>query len=144
MTSNPNLDDRLPDTHIDLIAGPYSAVLSTVMPDGQPQSTVVWCNTDGVHVLLNTMRGFQKEKNMRRNPKVTIFAFDPKNPFRNIEIRGLVVEMTEEGAVEHNNQLTMLYMGKPNFFGDAVPAELRERFTPVICKVLPTHVRVES
>jgi PPOX class probable F420-dependent enzyme len=128
---------------MDLIAGPYSVVLTTVMLDGQPQSTVVWCNTDGIYVLLNTMRGFQKEKNMRRNPRVTIFAFDPRNPFRNIEVRGRVVEMTEEGAVEHNDQLTMLYLGKPHFFGDAVPAEFMERFTPVICKVLPMRVRVE-
>jgi PPOX class probable F420-dependent enzyme len=133
----------IPESHMDLIAGPYSVVLTTVMLDGQPQSTVVWCNTDGTHVLLNTMRGFQKEKNMRRNPRVTIFAFDPRNPFRNIEVRGRVVEMTEEGAVEHNDQLTMLYLGKPHFFGDAVPAEFMERFTPVICKVLPMRVRVE-
>lgn len=131
------------ESHIDLIAGPYSVALTTVMPDGQPQTTVVWCNTDGVHVLLNTMRGFQKEKNMRRNPKVTIFAYDPQNPLRNIEVRGEVVAMSEEGAVEHNDQMTMLYLGKPHFFGDAVPAELRDRFTPVICKVLPTHVRIE-
>jgi PPOX class probable F420-dependent enzyme len=129
---------------MDLIAGPHPAALATVMPDGQPQSTVVWCNTDGVHVLLNTMRGFQKEKNMRRNPRVTIFACDPTEPLRNIEVRGRVVEMTEQGAVEHNDQLTMLYTGKPHFFGDAVPAALQARFTPVICKVLPTRVRVEQ
>ena len=143
MITDPILHEHLPDSHIDLIAGSYSVVLTTVMPDGQPQSTVVWCNTDGVHLLLNTMRGFQKEKNMRRNPRVTIFAFDPRNPLRNIEIRGLVVEMTEERAVEHDDQLTMLYLGKPHFFGDAVPVELRERFTPMICKVLPTRIRVE-
>lgn len=133
----------IPESHLDLIAGPYAAVLTTVMPDGQPQCTVIWCNTDGTHVLLNTMRGFQKERNMRRNPKVTILAYDPRNPLRNIEVRGEVVEMAEEGAVEHNDQLTMLYLGKPHFFGDAVPVEARERYTPVICKVLPTRVRVE-
>ena len=133
----------IPQSHIDLIAGPYSVILTTMMPGGQPQSTVVWCNCNGSHVLVNTMRGFQKEKNMRRNPKVTIFAFDPKNPLRNIEIRGKVVEMTEVGAVEHNDELTMLYLGKSRFFGDAVPAALKQRFTPVICKVAPGRVRVE-
>lgn len=134
----------IPQSHIDLIAGPYCVTLTTVMPDGQPQSTVVWCNTDGTHVLLNVMRGYQKEKNMRRNPKVTIFAFDPKNPLRNIEVRGRVVEMTEQGAIEHNDELTLLYLGKPHFFGDAVPAEYKERYTPVVCKVLPVRVRVEG
>lgn len=134
----------LPKSHLDLIAGPYAVILSTVMADGRPQSTVVWCNTDGVHVLLNTMRGYQKEKNMQRNPRVTIFVYDPGNPLRNIEVRGQVVEMTEAGAVEHNDELTMLYLGKPHFFGDAVPAEFQTRLTPVICKVLPTRVRIDD
>jgi PPOX class probable F420-dependent enzyme len=114
------------------------------MADGQPQSTVVWCNVEGPYVLLNTMRGYQKEKNMRRNPLVTIFCHDPCNPFHNVEVRGRVVEMTELGAAEHNDRLTMLYLGKPHFFGDAVPAEFAARFTPVICRVLPTRVRVED
>ena len=73
------------------------------------------------------MRGFRKEKNMRSNPKVTLLAFDPKQPLHSIEIRGIVVEMTEEGALEHLDQLTQLYMHKPDarFFGDSIPAELQ-------------------
>lgn len=134
----------IPESHLDLLTGPFSVVLTTVMPDGQPQSTVVWCNMDGPYVLLNTMRGYQKEKNLRRNPLVTLFCHDPRNPLRNIEVRGRVVEMTEAGAIEHNDQLTMLYIGKPHFFGDAVPAEFAGRYTPVICRVLPTRVRVEN
>jgi PPOX class probable F420-dependent enzyme len=133
----------IPKSHTDLIAGHYSVILTTMMPNSQPQSTVVWCNYDGRHVLVNTMRGFQKERNMRRNPQVTIFSFDPQNPLRNVEIRGRVVEMTEVGAVEHNDELTMLYLGKPHFFGDAVPANLKQRFTPIICKIAPVRVRVE-
>jgi hypothetical protein len=59
------------------------------------------------------MRGFRKEKNMRANPKVTLLAYDPKHPLRNIEIRGTVVDMTEEGALEHLDHLTQLYLHKP-------------------------------
>lgn len=83
-----------------------------------------------------------EEKNMRCNPKVTLFCRDPANPLRNISAPPPVVEMTEAGAVEHNDQLTMLYLGKPHFFGDAVPTHWRR--VPVICKVLPTRVHVEA
>jgi len=47
---------------------------------------------------------------MRINPKVTLLAYDPGNPLRNIEIRGTVVEMTENGALKHLNELTKLYL----------------------------------
>jgi hypothetical protein len=72
--------------------------LTTLMPDGQPQTTPVWCNRKAEYIFINVMKGFRKEKNMRLNPKVSLLAYDPKNPLHNIEIRGLVVEMSEEGA----------------------------------------------
>lgn len=135
---------HIPQSHVDLIDGPYATALATLMPGGGPQVTVVWCNRDGEHVLLNTMRGFQKERNMRRDPRVALLVADLGNPLHNIEVRGRVVAMTEEGAHAHNDALTMLYLGKPHFFGDAVPAALSERFTPVICRVAPERVRVED
>jgi PPOX class probable F420-dependent enzyme len=114
------------------------------MPDGQPQTTPVWCNRAGNYVLTNTMRGFRKEKNMRANPHVTLLVYDPHNPPRNIEIRGLVVAMSEAGAVEHNDCLAQLYLGKPGarFFGDAVPAALAQTHVPVKVTITPIHVRV--
>jgi len=137
---------QVPASHEDLIDGPYVVALSTVMPDGQPQTTPVWCNRHDGFILVNVMKGFRKEKNMRANPKVSLLAYDPKYPLRNIEIRGCVVEMTEVGAVEHDDELARLYLGKPDatFFGDAVPAELQSRYTPVRVKIVPTHIRVES
>ncbi len=137
---------QIPESHRDLIDGPYNVALTTVMPDGQPQTTPVWCNCRGGEVLINTMKGFRKEKNMRLNPKVTLLAYDPRNPLRNIEIRGTVVEMTEEGALEHLDELTQLYSGKSGakFFGDSVPAELQLTHTPIRVKIAPTHIRIES
>lgn len=137
---------EIPASHRDLIDGPYVVALSTVLPDGQPQTTPVWCNRRDGYVCVNVMKGFRKEKNMRLNPKVALLAYDPCNPIRNIEIRGCVVEMTEEGAVEHNDELTRLYLKKPTakFFRDAVPAELAARYTPVRVTIAPTHVRVEG
>ncbi len=137
---------RIPESHRDLIDGNYNATLTTVMPNGQPQTTPVWCNREGEHVLINTMRGFQKEKNMRANPRVTLLAYDPQNPLHNIEIRGMVVEMTEQGALEHLNQLTGKYMRKTGarFFGDSVSADLEETYVPVKVKIAPTRVRAEG
>lgn len=135
----------IPETHLDLIDGPYTVALSTLMPDGQPQTTPVWCNRKGNDIFINVMKGFQKEKNMRRNPKVSLLIYDPKDPLRNIEIRGCVVEMVEEGALEHNDELARIYLGKPDarFFGDAVPAELQARYVPVRVRIVPTYIRVE-
>jgi hypothetical protein len=116
------------------------------MPDGSPQTTPVWCNLEGEYVLINTMRGFRKEKNMRLNPQVTLLAYDPKNPLRHIEIRGIVVEMTEGGALEHLDHLTQLYLRQPDaaFFGDSVPAALQADYTPVRIRIMPTRVRAEG
>lgn len=144
MTSGPV--SALPASHRDLVDGPYAAVLTTVMPDGRPQTTPVWCNREDDYVLINTMRGFQKEKNMRHNPRATLLLYDAAQPLRNLEIRGRVVEMSEEGAEEHLDRLTQLYLGRPDacFFGDCVDAALRERYVPVRVTIAPQRVRAEG
>ena len=133
---------QIPESHLDLINGPRVAALTTLMPDGQPQTTVVWCNFDGTHVLVNTMRGFRKEKNMRLNPRVTLLCYDPRQPLRSLEVRGRVVEMSEEDAMQHLDGLSELYTGKTPYFGGCVPAQFRDTEIPVLCKILPTHVTV--
>jgi PPOX class probable F420-dependent enzyme len=136
----------IPESHRDLFDGDACVALTTIMPGGQPQITPVWCNRDGAYVLINTMRGFRKEKNMRENPKVSLLAYDPRDPLRHIEIRGIVVEMTEEGALEHLDQLTQLYLRKANamFFGDCIPAELQTTYVPVKIKIAPISIREEG
>ncbi len=136
----------IPASHRDLLDGSSCVALTTLMPDGQPQITPVWCNLEGDCVLINTMRGFRKEKNMRARPKVTLLAYHPRHPLRQLEIRGTVVEMTENGALDHLNYLTQLYLHRPEarFFGDSVPAELQANYTPVKVRIVPTHVRVEG
>ena len=131
---------EFPESHLDLLNGPRVAALTTIMPDGQPQTTVVWCNFDGTHVLINTMRGFRKEKNMRLNPKVTLLCYDPRQPLRSLEVRGTVIEMTEEGAMEHLDAMSELYTGRKPYFGTCVPVELKEKEIPVLCKILPMHI----
>ena len=116
------------------------AVLSTLMPDGQPQSTVIWCDNDGRSVFVNTMRGFRKEKNMRSDPRATVLAYRLDNPLRSVEVRGRVVEMTEVGALAHLDRLSEAYTGLTPYFGKCVPVELAERETPVLCRIEPMYV----
>ena len=83
------------------------------MKDGSPQTTQTWVDTDGEHVVINTVEGFQKVRNVSRDPRVTVVVNDPEHPTRYAEIRGQVVGMTTEGGTEHINQLAMKYTGQP-------------------------------
>ena len=131
----------IPVSYRDLVECPPVAALTTVMADGYPQTSVVWCDFDGSCVRVNTMRGFAKERNMRRDPKVTLLCYDPRRPLRYLEVRGRVVEMTEEGASAHLDVLASKYAGRPiRYFGDAIPARFAETEIPVLCKIRPTHV----
>jgi PPOX class probable F420-dependent enzyme len=137
--AQPSASVGVPASHLDLVEAPPVAALTTLMRDGSPHTTPVWCNTDGEHVLVSTMRGFLKERNMRRDPRVTLLCFDPAEPLRSLEIRGRVVEMREEGATEHLDLLARLYTGLEPYFGAVVPAALAETEVPVLCRILPTR-----
>lgn len=136
----------IPDSHRELVDGPHWAALTTLMPDGQPQVTPVWCSREGDCILINSMRGFRKTKNMQHNPAVTLLVYDPIDPQHHIEIRGRVVEMTEDGALAHLDALTSLYLDQPgaHFFGDSVPAALQASHVPVKVRIAPARVRVEG
>jgi PPOX class probable F420-dependent enzyme len=132
---------RIPASHLDLLECPPVAALTTVMPDGYPQTSVVWCDFDGTHVRINTMKGFQKERNMRRDPRVTVLCYDPREPLRYLEVRGAVVTMTEEGAASHLDDLASKYLGRQiRYFGDCIPLRFAESEIPVLCLVEPLHV----
>ena len=73
---------KIPDEFRDLIDSAIYVAFTTMMSKCYPQTTLIWCNSDGENILVNAMKGFQKERNMRRNPKVNIFAWDRKNPLR--------------------------------------------------------------
>ena len=135
---------EIPASHLDLVEQPVFVVLSTVMRNGQPQSTPVWCDFDGTHVLVNTMAQFQKAKNMKANPRVTVLAYELGRPLRYLEIRGTVVEVTEDGAAEHLDKLTFEYTGVSTFFGGAAPLEMKDKLTPTIFRIEPTRVRAEG
>lgn len=135
---------RIPESHRDLLTEPVHAVLTTMMPDGQPQSTIVWADYDGAHVLINTTLERQKGSNMQANPKVTLLVIDPNNNSRWIEVRGRIVEITENCAEIHADKLTRLYTGKHFFYGDIYPVQQKQRETRVIVKIEPLKVSLDA
>lgn len=123
----------IPESHLDLFQKKAFAHLATLMPDGSPQVTPVWVDFDGGHVLVNSSRGRQKDRNMIARPRVALSIQDPEDPYRYLLVRGTVVEHTTEGAVDHIHALSMRYRGKR--YTSLKLGEIR-----VIYKIRPEHV----
>ena len=121
----------LPDALLDLLRRPSPCFLSTLMPDGSPQMTQTWVDTDGHDVLINTVRGHQKVRNVERDPRVALNVADPDDPSRYFEVRGRVTEVTEVGAREHIDELSQRYIGAPYpWFGGRDQVRLMVRISP--------------
>jgi PPOX class probable F420-dependent enzyme len=136
----------IPDSHLDLLLEPIDGVLTTLMPDGQPQMSIVWGDYDGQYVLINTTLERQKGQNMLANPKVNVLMIDPKNVARFLEVRGEVTEITQEGAIDHADKQTKAYTknAKERFYGEIYPLEQQEKETRVIVKILPKKVTTNA
>lgn len=102
---------KIPDSHKDLLQDDAVALayLATLMSDGTPQLTPLWFNSDGEYVFINSARGRVKDKNMRARSQVAVVIQDRKVDNRYIQIRGRVVEITEQGALDHIDKLSMKY-----------------------------------
>jgi PPOX class probable F420-dependent enzyme len=103
----------LPEGLITLLRQPSPCFLTTLMPDGSPQLTQTWVDTDGAHVIINTVQGSQKVRNIERDPRVAVGVSDPSNPSRYYAVRGRVVNVTTEGGAEHIEALAQRYLGGP-------------------------------
>ena len=125
---------KIPDQCMDLIKEPAFANLATVMKDGSPHVTPVWFDYDGECIRINSAKGRVKDRNMRNNPKVALDIVDPKNPYRYLEIRGRVSEITEEGADQHIDRLARKYLNVDSY-PHRSPTEVR-----VLYRVTPEHV----
>ncbi|MFW9929986.1 MAG: PPOX class F420-dependent oxidoreductase [Candidatus Thorarchaeota archaeon] len=132
----------VPQTHKDLLEDPNHGVLTTIMPDGQPQSSLVWIDYDGENILINTTKERQKGKNMMKNPKVSILVVDPQDESRFISIRG-DVEITETGARQHLDKITSKYTNK-QYYGDIFPVEKQYKETRIICKIKPKKIILDA
>ena len=123
--------ETIPNKWHDLFEKKVFANLATLMPDGTPQVTPVWVDFDGEHVLVNTAVGRQKDKNLQREPRVSLSLLDPENPYRYLEVRGRVAERTQNGADEHINKMAKKYLGQ-DVYPFRQPGEVR-----VLYKIKP-------
>jgi len=123
----------IPDKYRDLFSKRAFAALGTLMPDGRPQVTPVWVDLEGDRVIFNSAKGRQKDRNVRRDPRVALAIVDPENPYRYLEIRGRVTEITEEGADAHIDKMAKKYLGVDKY-PYRQPGEVR-----VIYKIHPEH-----
>ena len=117
-----------------LLQEPAYCQLATLMPDGSPQNTQVWVDTDGEHILINTAQGRQKERNVQRDPRVAVNVVDPTNAWRIAMVRGRVVEVTTDGADELIDQLAKKYLNEETY-PFRRPEEVR-----VTLKILPDKI----
>ena len=121
----------IPPQFLDLVQKKAFAQLATLMPDGSPQVTPVWFDYDGKNILINSAKGRVKDRNMRRDPRVSLDIIDPDNPYRHLSVRGKVTEITEKGADQHIDQLAKKYTGSDTY-QRRQPGEVR-----VIYKIEP-------
>jgi len=103
----------LPEALISLLRQPSTCYIATTMPDGSPQLTQTWVDTDGEHILINTVQGYQKVLNLGRDPRVAVTVSDPDNPLRYYSVGGHVVDITANGGAEHIELLSQRYLGAP-------------------------------
>ena len=107
------MPENLPEPLIDLLRGASLCFISTVMPNGSPQLTQTWVDTDGTHILINTAEGFQKVRNIRRDPRVAVAVADPNKPMLYYSVRGEVSSISTDGAADHVEELSQRYFGMP-------------------------------
>lgn len=137
------MSQPIPSSHLDLLMQPVHGVLTTLMPDGQPQSTLVWCDYDGECACVNTTLERQKGRNLAADPRATLLLVDPADTGRYLEIRG-EVELVREGAVAHLDALTRKYTCHPQFYGYVYPDAQAARETRVICRIHARKVTLDA
>jgi PPOX class probable F420-dependent enzyme len=125
----------IPDKCKDILSKKAFANIATVNGDGTPQVTPVWVDYDGTHIRFNTAKGRVKDRNLRRNPAVALAIADPDNPYRYLQVRGRVADVTESGADAHIDSLAKKYLGQDKY-PYRQPGEVR-----VIYSIAPDRVQ---
>ena len=133
----------VPASHVDLLTRPICGVLTTIGPDGHPQSSLVWVDHDGACARLNTTLERQKGRNLLADPRLSLLVVDPDNTARFIQIRG-EAELVVDGALEHLDELTRAYTRHPHYYGWVSPVEQRGRETRVICRIHARRITLDA
>jgi PPOX class probable F420-dependent enzyme len=121
---------RLADKVRTLFDAKNFAVLSTLEPDGTPQSTVVWVKRDGDELLFALPRSRRKTANLNRDPRAAVVVFDAANPYESVQVQGTAsVEDDPDGVLI--DELSHKYTGGPYpGFAGPNPRWVIARITP--------------
>ncbi|HEY5630561.1 MAG TPA: PPOX class F420-dependent oxidoreductase [Nitrososphaeraceae archaeon] len=110
------------------------AFLATLSKDGSPQVTPIWIDIDDTTILVNTAEGRIKQKNVSRDPRVSISLVDEENPYSMVTIKGRVIEQTNDGADEHIDKLAKKYLNIDKYPGHS------SSIKRIILKIKPEKV----
>jgi PPOX class probable F420-dependent enzyme len=118
-------------------------VLTTMLPDGQPQSSLVWVDYDGTCARVNTTLERRKGRDLAANPAVALLVVDPDDTSRFVQVRG-DAELVADGAEAHLDALTRRYTGHAAYYGAIYPIEQRDLETRVICRIHARRVTLDA
>ncbi len=143
MTVQAQTSRPVPQSHVDLLTAPIVGVLTTLMPNGQPHSCLVWVDYDGECARINTTLERQSGRNLMANRKMSLLVVDPDNTARYVQLRG-EAELVRQGAIDHLDALTRSYTHHPRFYGYVYPQAQREKESRVIVRVRARRVTVDA
>jgi PPOX class probable F420-dependent enzyme len=123
-------DPTLPESHANLLDRPTFAHLATVRPDGSPQSNVMWFVWDGQRIRMTHTKARQKYRNLAREPRLAISIADPDNPYRFLEVRGVLE------SVEDDDEQASFYQSLQRRYGQSYP--ITDAPVRVILTIRPT------
>lgn len=143
MTAVTPANKPVPPSHLDLLLAPIVGVLTTLLPDGQPHSCLVWADHDGECARVNTTLERQSGRNLLSDPRLSLLVVDPENTSRYLHIRG-DAELVRRGAIDHLDALTRQYTSHPCFYGHVYPEEQRERDTRVSVRLHAHRITLDA
>jgi PPOX class probable F420-dependent enzyme len=123
----------LTDAERAFLENPFVGVVTTIAPDGSPQSTVVWVDVDDDGVSINTAYGRVKPRNLARDPRLSLVVVDPADAYRWVKVSGTAT-LVDEGADGQIDRLSKKYTGR-DVYGSRQPGERR-----VSVRITPTRV----
>ena len=110
-TSDKQTSQVIPSDLEDLLQTTTLADVATIGPEGGPQVTPVWFGWDGEFIRFSTLRNRQKSQNIERDPRIALLIVDPSNPYRYIEIRGMVDRVDDDPSGSYIDKMAKKYMG---------------------------------
>lgn len=123
----------IPETYQDLLTKPSFAHIATIGPKGEPQTTPVWIDWDGEYILFSQTKARRKFHNIQREPRIALSLTDPENPYRYLEVRGVVEGVDDDPDNAFINKMAKKYIGQ-----DVYPWG-RPEDERVVVKIRPEH-----